>query len=911
MSGPLRAPSDSELGATRRCPVEAPPGYDDLAPTARHLILVPPPQAPSDTPLTRPQAAAPNVAFPETGTRLLHFELVEELGRGAFARVYVARQEALANRLVVLKVTTEHSQEPQNLARLRHTNIVPVYSVHESGPFQVLCMPYLGRVTLGRAVAGLAASGTVPTAGRDLLRFLGAESADHELTRMSYADACLWLVGELAAGLAHAHAAGLLHRDIKPANILFTEYGRPLLLDFNVAAAAGRPAPNAPVGGTLPYMAPEHLRAFAGQDARVDERSDLFSLGVILYQLLTGELPYPATLLPDRQETLRRMTAGRAVPAPSVRDRNPAVTPTVASIVAKLLEPSPGDRYPSAELLCEDVARQLSHRPLAFAPDRSLRERARKWHRRRPRLATGLAVAAAALLLLVLPVAAVANRQARLAEQERASLRAEAARAADDAVRELEDAAARLGSLVDPGTRAEGLRGARAVVGRYGVAEDGWQTRPAFARLDPERQAKLTGAFAEVLVLMTRAEAAAGNYSPAAVADGLRWNALAADLFPADARPAVLDRHRAELGARLAGSAPPAVPAGTGGDTDLYYDGLDLAALGRHRAALPLLAAFCDRHPTHFRAWFARGRCEGATGLAADAAASFTACLALRPDFPDAVANRGAARYTQGRHAEAEADFTRALELRPNWVSVLLNRGLARFERGRFAAAEADWTAALAGPDAPTRLYFLRSNARVRAGNFLGAALDRAEGMTRDPGDDALSWATRGRVRMDDEPEEAVADFDAALALDDGLKDALVNKASALADLLHREADAIPVLDRLVDLYPENADARCSRGVYFARLGRAAEARRDAAAALAIDPSAYRKFQVAGLHAQLAKKDAAAKADALRYLALALRAGFADAALLAGDADLDPVRGDDEFKRLVNAAAEVAPRPRR
>src|ERR1700722_9758343 len=94
------------------------------------------------------------VSIPMRRTWATHFQRAEELGRGAFARVYLARQEALANRQVVLKLTTVHSDEPQTLARLRHTNIVPVYSVHESGDVHVVCMPYLGRLTLAQVIAG-------------------------------------------------------------------------------------------------------------------------------------------------------------------------------------------------------------------------------------------------------------------------------------------------------------------------------------------------------------------------------------------------------------------------------------------------------------------------------------------------------------------------------------------------------------------------------------------------------------------------------------------------------------------------------------------------------------------------------------------------------------------------------------
>src|SRR5262249_36808668 len=148
------------------------------------------------------------------------------------------------------------TDEPQNLARLRHTNIVPVYSVHEAGRFPVLCMPYLGRVTLARAIAGLAAaSPQPPISGKKVLGHLGVmDAANHPLNRMSYADGCLWLIGQLAAGLAHAHAHGVVHRDIKPGNILMTEDGVPMILDFNVSADAQKVKPHSPIGGTLPYM---------------------------------------------------------------------------------------------------------------------------------------------------------------------------------------------------------------------------------------------------------------------------------------------------------------------------------------------------------------------------------------------------------------------------------------------------------------------------------------------------------------------------------------------------------------------------------------------------------------------------------------------------------------------------------
>src|SRR5206468_1741103 len=114
------------------------------------------------------------------------------------------------------------------------------------------------------------------------------------LQGLSFVQAVLWLASRLADGLAHAHERGILHRDLKPANILLTDEGQPMLLDFNLAEDTKRrpTASAALLGGTLPYMAPEQLRALQGGHRPLDGRSDLYALGVILFELLTGRHPF-------------------------------------------------------------------------------------------------------------------------------------------------------------------------------------------------------------------------------------------------------------------------------------------------------------------------------------------------------------------------------------------------------------------------------------------------------------------------------------------------------------------------------------------------------------------------------------------------------------------------------------------
>src|SRR5262249_852255 len=152
------------------------------------------------------------------------------------------------------------------------------------------------------------------------------------------------------------------------------------LLDFNLSARERRPAgePTARVGGTLPYMAPEHLDALRGGAQAVDARSDLYSLGVILFELLTGRHPFPRTR-DAGPGALDPLTAEPRPPPPRLRPHNPAVSPAVESAVRHCLEPDPARRYQSARQLQEDLQRHLDHLPLAHAPEPSPRERLAKW----------------------------------------------------------------------------------------------------------------------------------------------------------------------------------------------------------------------------------------------------------------------------------------------------------------------------------------------------------------------------------------------------------------------------------------------------------------------------------------------------------------------------------------------------
>ena len=355
--------------------------------------------------------------FPEAGQTIAGFHLVEELGRGSFARVFLARERQLADRPVALKVGRTGSREPQTLARLQHTHIVPVHS-YRTDPatgLHLLCMPYFGRVTLARLLAEPGAR-TAPT-GAELLGALdrlepadpraAGSSARATLARLPFARAVAWWGARLAEALAHAHDRGVLHRDIKPTNVLVTGDGLPMLLDFNLARAPidGREgvAPDT-LGGTLAYMAPEHLEALAAGadgDGGVDRRADVFSLGVLLFEALTGSRPFPAPSGgPSVAEALHRAAEDRRDGPPRLRVDHPEIPGPLERVIRRCLEPDPDARFADAadlaadlQAVADDLPLRATREPIAVRAARRLRRSWKKLSMAAPAVAIALALA--------------------------------------------------------------------------------------------------------------------------------------------------------------------------------------------------------------------------------------------------------------------------------------------------------------------------------------------------------------------------------------------------------------------------------------------------------------------------------------------------------------------------------------
>jgi serine/threonine protein kinase len=288
----------------------------------------------------------------------------------------LATEPSLGNRRIVVKVAPHGVEEAEILGRLRHSNIVPIYSLQEDDEtgLAAFCMPYLGRATLCDVLDHVFVKSRPPNKARTILDAVDAANNDFDSSESSrpdaifrkgaYVDGVVHLGIQLADALAHSHGRGIYHRDLKPSNILMTPEGRPLLLDFNLSVDGG--VLTKKIGGTVPYMAPEELAALFEQtkvskQRHYDPRSDLFSLGVILYELLTGTLPFGAISWDLSVKELAFQLCERQKKGPnSMLDRNGQVDLRLARLIESCLAFEPEQRPETAHEFAFALRKELA-----------------------------------------------------------------------------------------------------------------------------------------------------------------------------------------------------------------------------------------------------------------------------------------------------------------------------------------------------------------------------------------------------------------------------------------------------------------------------------------------------------------------------------------------------------------------
>jgi tetratricopeptide (TPR) repeat protein len=838
-----------------------------------------------------PSAAAD---LPQAGL-LGDFRILREVGRGGMGIVYEAEQLSL-HRRVALKVLPfaaavddkclqRFRNEAQAAACLHHSNIVPVFFVGRERGIHFYAMQFIEGQTLAAAIrdmrqpapqapasprtpagpAGAEAPTTAhipppcsPAPSADTLPRAGL-STERSGTGKGYFRTVAQLGVQVAEALDYAHDRGVIHRDIKPSNLLLDAEGRVWVTDFGLAhlqQGEGSLTMTGDLLGTLRYMSPEQALA---KRVVVDQRTDVYSLGVTLYELLALRPAFDGS---DRQELLRQVAFEDP---PRLRRLNRDVPPELETVVLKAMEKNPADRYATAQELADDLRRWLEDRPIR-ARRPSWRQVAGKWARRhRP------VVWAAAAVLLVTSVLSGAAGMWWL--QKRAGAEGEARAALQEALLLKEEerwpealSAVRRARGVLSGVWADGglrqqveeldkdlemarrlqearLRMANVKDGHFDWAAANEAYADAFEwygldveSLDPQEvgeRIRSRTIWAQLVAALDHWATTRRNLK----AKG--WRQLVAIAREADPHPL-----RNRLRDALEGSDPRALEKVVASDLSDKLSQASAAALSRcalgtgaAEQVLRILRQLQQRYPGDFWVNFELGSClfDWQPPRLEEAIRYYTAAVALRPQSSGAHTNLGNALRVKKDLEGAIACYKKAITLEPKFAGAYTNLGIALKDKGKVDQAIACYHKAIALEPKFALAHNNLGNALAGQGKVDEAiecwrkAIAAAPKLAAAHCNLGLALYGKGKV------EEAIACYQKAIALDPKDAGAHFNLGAALKGKGKVDA-VIACYHKAIALDPKYAMAHNNLGAALKNKGKVDEAIASFRKAIALEP---------------------------------------------------------------------------
>lgn len=887
-------------------------------------------------------------SLPNAPTQWEEFDLIAELGRGAFARVYLARQVKMANRLVALKITSRDTRESHWLARLQHSAVVPIYSVHQWGDLYGVCMPYLGNTTLADVLVEqqkhatdctsiaapdsdhLRSTPISPTTllanGKSLLTCLRQRqshldtemrksrttiaesnkgevtseviftptevqertSTARELSKLSYIESIAWIGSQLANALEHAHRLGIVHCDIKPGNVLLASDGQPRLLDFNVAQEPDLFEQNS-----------ELSTSFA------DRRSDQLLIGGTpgympseQVRLLKGDR---TSVLDGRADVyalgavMFELLAGRRPETAEMQGKRQgwlekslrhANTEVTPAFAAIITKCLAFDREDRYQTATELYEDLNAH--IHHRPLVHLREPSlrERFHKWRRRHPSMTSVGSISSLATVL-VVVIFGWAMRLEASKRLLSR------------EI-DRTTLVAQLSEAIPRASAAREYDEL--QDDVQRDAKQIASLLVRLiphpitadkikqhiPPETQQQLF-TYAQLYQLSIPSINEIGNAENVDAQESRSATSLPNELATlySSSKEYTFNDYHVEL--------PQLYKA--------YLAGKPETVIESHRNGGGLAEADYAR-------WLFVGHSYMQLEQWVDASEAYTYCLAIKPELAIARFYRGISRMKEERWVEAAEDFSATKLLQPSLMEARFNLAQVQKRLGRLELAETELTEAIDLGWQTVAGYYTRATLRKRLGDIAGAKTDYEMAMSLTPNTEADLLQLAGLALRND-PEQAERYYLQAIRRFPNSRVARQNLAHVLSESLQRPKEAIEVLTELIAIGNPLPEYFSGRGVMFARAQQIEAALADLRSAEELQPKLpIVQYQIACGYSLLAgwagaSEQKAYQKAALRWFYTAVRNDESLTALAGEDPDLRWLRNQEAYNIVLQALLAI------